>query len=207
MLTLYTFVCYSDSKWAQRRKRSELWKKTWNMLHFQTYFTWKYVMKKNTNLWWIIVEVMWQTWPQRISIEIAFLNNAINIFLCVCTCDLSSFSWRVYDKCISQCASYRIRQIAGCACSGNAGNVYIDFTGNRGLTIPACITARALSDKKPMVCSKIHDLWNQLEWITRSLNDSFTLSNVIYHTRSNAINQPLYGMCICCDKTLHEEDH
>ena len=42
-------------------------------------------------------------------------------------------------------ASYQIRKIAGCACAGNAGNVFpaTDFKGNRLLAIPACITARA----------------------------------------------------------------
>ena len=43
-------------------------------------------------------------------------------------------------------ASCHIRKIAGCACAGNAGNVFpaTDFKGNRELAIPACITARAL---------------------------------------------------------------
>ena len=42
-------------------------------------------------------------------------------------------------------ASYQIRKIARCACARNAGNVFpaTDFKGNRGLAIPACITARA----------------------------------------------------------------
>ena len=42
-------------------------------------------------------------------------------------------------------ASYQIREIAGCACARNAGNVFpaTDFKGNRKLAIPACITARA----------------------------------------------------------------
>ena len=42
-------------------------------------------------------------------------------------------------------ASYQICKIAGSARAGNAGNVYpaADFTGNRLLAIPACITARA----------------------------------------------------------------
>ena len=41
--------------------------------------------------------------------------------------------------------SYQIRKIAGCACTGNSGNVFpaTDFKGNRLLAIPACITARA----------------------------------------------------------------
>ena len=37
-------------------------------------------------------------------------------------------------------ASCQIRKIVGCACAGNAGNV---FPSHRGLAIPTCITARA----------------------------------------------------------------
>ena len=42
--------------------------------------------------------------------------------------------------------SLLIRKIVGCACAGNAGNVFpaTDFKGKRQLAIPACITARAL---------------------------------------------------------------
>ena len=45
----------------------------------------------------------------------------------------------------SSWASYQIRKIAGCACAGNAGNVFpaTDFKGNRLLATLACITARA----------------------------------------------------------------
>ena len=41
-------------------------------------------------------------------------------------------------------ASYQIRKIVGCACAGNAGNVFpaTDFKGNPAY-ITACITARA----------------------------------------------------------------
>ena len=44
-------------------------------------------------------------------------------------------------------ASYQLRNIVGCACAGNAGNVLpaTDLKGNRKLAIPACITARASS--------------------------------------------------------------
>ena len=49
-------------------------------------------------------------------------------------------------------ASYQVRKIAGCACAGNARNVFpaIDLNGHRCLAIPALITARTwpLSDKK-----------------------------------------------------------
>ena len=43
-------------------------------------------------------------------------------------------------------ASCQIRKIVGCACAGNAGNVFpaSNLTGNRYLANPACITARAL---------------------------------------------------------------
>ena len=42
-------------------------------------------------------------------------------------------------------ASYQLRKIAGCACAGNASNVFpaTDFKGNRKLAILACIEARA----------------------------------------------------------------
>ena len=48
--------------------------------------------------------------------------------------------------CMPRCGgAYQIRKIVGCACTGNAGNVFTatDFKGNRWLAIPACITARA----------------------------------------------------------------
>ena len=45
-------------------------------------------------------------------------------------------------------ASCQMRKIAGCACAGNAGNVFpaTDFKGDRQLTILACITVRRASD-------------------------------------------------------------
>ena len=60
-------------------------------------------------------------------------------------------------------ASCQILKIAGCACTGNAGNVFpaADFKGNRKLAIPACITARAsrtcrdtCRDRLPAVAEK-----------------------------------------------------
>ena len=44
-----------------------------------------------------------------------------------------------------QWTSYQIRKIAGCACAGNAGNVFptTDFKGNRQLAIPAYTKAHA----------------------------------------------------------------
>ena len=46
---------------------------------------------------------------------------------------------------ISSGASYQTRKIEGCACAGNAGNIFAatDFKGNRWLAIPACIMVRA----------------------------------------------------------------
>ena len=50
-------------------------------------------------------------------------------------------------------------QNSGCACAGNTGNVFpaTDLKGNRGLTIPAFITARAWDayrDRQPAVAGK-----------------------------------------------------
>ena len=44
-----------------------------------------------------------------------------------------------------QLASYQIRKVVGCACAGNAGNLFpaTIFKRIRFLAIPACITARA----------------------------------------------------------------
>ena len=51
----------------------------------------------------------------------------------------------IADGLFGSWASYQIRKIAGCACAGNDGNVFLatDFKGSRWLAIPACITARA----------------------------------------------------------------
>ena len=50
-------------------------------------------------------------------------------------------SWRPI---IPQWASYLIRNVAGCACAWNAGNVLAnDFEENGLVTTPACITPRA----------------------------------------------------------------
>ena len=78
----------------------------------------------------------------------------VQILTCLLFCgDPSSGTW----------ASYQIRKIAGCACTGNAGNVSpaTNFKGNRLLAIPACITARlwrtcrdACRDSLPAVTGK-----------------------------------------------------
>ena len=50
----------------------------------------------------------------------------------------------LYHK-TSALASYQICTIAGCACAGNAGKVFLasELNGNRQLAIAACITPRA----------------------------------------------------------------
>ena len=69
-------------------------------------------------------------------------HNRLSFANCVC------LKANVYDYMNSitlAWVSYQIRKIAGCACAGNAGSVFpiTAVKGNRGLTIPACITARA----------------------------------------------------------------
>ena len=59
---------------------------------------------------------------------------------------IACWSYNIYFwNGIVQWAYCQIRKIAGCACAANAGNVFpaTDFSGNRQLAIPACITARA----------------------------------------------------------------
>ena len=56
---------------------------------------------------------------------------------------LSKTGWlNTLDSQYTVWAFYRIRKIAGCACTENAGNIFpaIDFKGDRSLAIPACIT-------------------------------------------------------------------
>ena len=50
-----------------------------------------------------------------------------------------------FRKTLLPWASYQIRKIAGCACTGYAGNVFpaTDLEGNQLLAIPGCITAFA----------------------------------------------------------------
>ena len=50
-----------------------------------------------------------------------------------------------FSNLLGEWTSYQIRKTAGCACAGNAGNVFpaTDFKGNHQLVIPACITTRA----------------------------------------------------------------
>ena len=53
-------------------------------------------------------------------------------------------------------APCQIRKIAGCACAGNAGNV---FSRHRGLAIPTCITARAWCMPGSLTSSFIWSWW------------------------------------------------
>ena len=79
-------------------------------------------------------------------------------------CHLTSYNMVVIDfNDITPWASCQIRKIAGCACAGNAGNVFpsTDFKVYWLLAIPACITARASStcrdacrDRLPAVTGK-----------------------------------------------------
>ena len=50
-----------------------------------------------------------------------------------------------HKRSVTPWASYQIRKSVGCACAGNAENVFpaTDFKGNHKLAIPTCITARA----------------------------------------------------------------
>ena len=56
---------------------------------------------------------------------------------------------------VNEWASYQIRKIAGCACAGNAGNVFPATAGQR---FPTCITARAWRNapvlKKTPFCNR-----------------------------------------------------
>ena len=90
----------------------------------------------------------------------------------------TSFSVTGIHQTTATWASYQIRKIVGCACTGNAGNVFpaTDFKGNHQLAIPACITARAwrgkhsrhsrrmrnpqfyISGKSPMEIFSCHDV-------------------------------------------------
>ena len=59
---------------------------------------------------------------------------------------------------IASWASHQMRKIAGCACAGNARNVFpaTDFKENRWLVIPACITARDVCrNRSPTVAGKL----------------------------------------------------
>ena len=82
-------------------------------------------------------------------------------------------------------ASYQICKIAGCACVGNAGNVFpaTAFKGNHGLAIPACITARA---------------WPQMSWCMPGCwsmrNPQFYISGK--RPMASTISDRVRGLCV-----------
>ena len=74
------------------------------------------------------------------------LSNLRNMFIWEFDGECALFAFIDYCDVITHAwASYQTRKIAGCACAGNAGNVYpaTDFKGNPQLAISTCITARA----------------------------------------------------------------
>ena len=79
--------------------------------------------------------------PAYTSLSLPF-SLFISISLCFCHL-VSTNKWIGVMR--NPWASCKIRKMAGCACAGNAGNVFpaTDFKGNRLLAIPACIRARA----------------------------------------------------------------
>ena len=79
---------------------------------------------------------MWQFWAH-------IVGSAWQDTLLCQTWPIETVVWESYPT----VASCQIYKVAGCACAGNAGNVFpaTDFKGNRELAIPACITARAWS--------------------------------------------------------------
>ena len=80
------------------------------------------------------------------------------------TCDRNDNIYHAYKQWSTYpWASCLIREIAGCACAGNAWNVFpaTDFKGNRSLAIPVCIATRAsrtcrdsCRDRLPVVVRK-----------------------------------------------------
>ena len=65
----------------------------------------------------------------------------------VCPSQTHSWSMQIYSPTMTPpWASYQIRKLVGCACAGNAWNI---FPATAGLAIPTCITARA--------CRTCHD--------------------------------------------------
>ena len=95
-----------------------------------------------------IIECMWIVWSEFIicnGLKLAYPCLAMVLSPLNLKEDDPRRSYGLrFDVFFVAWASYQIRQIAGCTCAGNAGNVFpaTDFKGNRQLTIPACITAR-----------------------------------------------------------------
>ena len=102
------------------------------------------------------------TRPQRVNIQRYISFEALYVFSKSYFNALKLVSDAYWCITLSW-ASYQIRKIVGCACAGNAGNVFpaTNFKWNRYLAIPACITARASRtcrdacwDRKPTEAGK-----------------------------------------------------
>ena len=78
------------------------------------------------------------TEPHDIDLNQAIANDTYMYINISCTHKCSFVSSFQYNDMLPW-ASYQIRNIAGCTCAGNAGNV---FLATAGLAIPTCITAR-----------------------------------------------------------------
>ena len=58
-------------------------------------------------------------------------------------------------------ASYQIRKIANCACTGNAGNVFpdTDFKGNRVMHVPWCMSGSLTRGKRSQHSRRMRNPW------------------------------------------------
>ena len=76
------------------------------------------------------------------SVTFTYINNTINDFQLLHGSDVVMCGYRLLSNIVASC---QIRTTAGCACAGDAGNIFpaTDFKGNRWLATPACIPARA----------------------------------------------------------------
>ena len=83
----------------------------------------------------------------------------------------------------------QIRQISGCTCAGNAGNVFpaTDFKGNRQLAIPTCITARASRTCRD-ACIANPRQEKRTRYSRRMRNPQFYVSDKRPRARSGNIN-------------------
>ena len=79
------------------------------------------------------------------DVDTLFLYLYLQLFESLCHNWLNKVRQNICPKPSPAWASYQTRNIAGCTCTGNAGNVFSDtyFKGNRWFVIPACITARS----------------------------------------------------------------
>ena len=95
------------------------------------------------------LQLRW-AWPARQLSLLLPLSKLLCHFLCPLVKNvwwwhcLKMYVQHLSMKAILPWASYQIRNIAGCTCAGNAGNVFpaTNFKGNHSIAIPACITAR-----------------------------------------------------------------